>query len=144
MAVLLVGDEATAEDVVQDVFLRMQGKPPCLDDAGKLLAYVRTAVLNGCRMALRRRKRLWGRIEPHEPPVWSAESAVLLSEDRREVMRGLQRLPRRQREALVLRYYLELSDEEVSRVMGIRPGTVRSTMTRALTALASELGEGVR
>jgi DNA-directed RNA polymerase specialized sigma24 family protein len=58
MAVLLVGDEATAEDVVQDVFLRMQDKLPKLDDESKLLAYVRASVLNGCRMSLRRRKRM--------------------------------------------------------------------------------------
>ncbi|WP_243772955.1 RNA polymerase sigma factor [Actinomadura barringtoniae] len=144
MAVLLVGDEATAEDVVQDVFLRMQDKLPTLDDDGKLLAYVRAAVLNGCRMSLRRRKRMWRQVEPHQPPVWSAESAAILSEDRREVMRALQRLPRRQREALVLRYYLDFSDAEVSQVMGIRPGTVRSTMTRALAALAREMGEEAR
>lgn len=141
MAVLLVGDEATAEDVVQDVFLRIQDRAPRLDDEGKLLAYVRAAVLNGCRMTLRRRKLMWRHTAPHEPPVWSAESAVMLGEDRREVMEALQRLPRRQREALVLRYYLELSDGEVSEVMGIRPGTVRSTMARALSALARELGE---
>ncbi|TDD85632.1 SigE family RNA polymerase sigma factor [Actinomadura rubrisoli] len=144
MAVLLVGDEATAEDVVQDVFLRMQDRPPRLDDEGKLLAYVRAAVLNGCRMTLRRRRVMWRYTEPHEPPIWSAESAVLLGEDRREVMRALRRLPRRQREALVLRYYLDLSDDEVSAAMGIRPGTVRSTMARALGALARELGEEAR
>jgi len=57
------------------------------------------------------------------------------------VLRALRRLPRRQREALVLRYYLELDDEEVARAMGIRPGTVRSTMVRALAALANGLGE---
>lgn len=66
----------------------------------------------------------------------------MLSEDRREVLAAMQRLPRRQREALVLRYYMDLSDQEVGQAMGIRPGTVRSTMTRALAALAGELGEG--
>ncbi|MES9535956.1 sigma-70 family RNA polymerase sigma factor [Actinomadura sp. NPDC000600] len=143
MAVLLVGDEATAEDVVQDVFLRLQDRSPRLDDEGKLLAYVRAAVLNGCRMVLRRRRMMWRHTEPYEPPVWSAESAAMLGEDRREVMRALQRLPRRQREAVVLRYYLDLGDDEVSAAMGIRPATVRSTMARALAALARELGEEV-
>ncbi|QXJ26477.1 SigE family RNA polymerase sigma factor [Actinomadura graeca] len=141
MAVLLVGDRATAEDVVQDVFLRMQDRAPDLDDPGKLLAYVRAAVLNGCRMALRRRRMLWRHTQPHEPPVWSAESAAMLGEQRREVMAALRRLPRRQREALVLRYYLDLSDDEVAGAMGVRPGTVRSTMVRALAALTRELGE---
>ncbi|MFB4306309.1 RNA polymerase sigma factor [Actinomadura sp. GTD37] len=144
MAVLLVGDEATAEDVVQDVFLRMQERCPRLDDEDKLLAYVRAAVLNGCRMALRRRRTIWRYSQPHEPPVWSAESAAMLSEERRAVMRALDRLPRRQREAVVLRYYLDLTDDEVSAAMGIRQGTVRSTMARALAALARELGEEAR
>ncbi|MEU8305210.1 SigE family RNA polymerase sigma factor [Actinomadura sp. NPDC048955] len=143
MAVLLVGDEATAEDVVQDVFLRMQDRSPRLDGEGKLLAYVRAAVLNGCRMVLRRRRMMRRHTEPHEPPVWSAESAAMLGEDRRAVMRALRKLPRRQREAVVLRYYLDLSDDEVSAAMGIRPATVRSTMARALAALARELGEEV-
>ncbi|WP_018653300.1 RNA polymerase sigma factor [Actinomadura flavalba] len=141
MALLLVGDQATAEDTVQDVFLRLQDRAPALDDDTKLLAYVRSCVLNGCRMALRRRRLAWTHTEPPRPPVWSAESAVLLSEERREVLRALRRLPRRQREALVLRYYLELSDDEVSAAMGIRPGTVRSTIARGLAALEREMGE---
>ncbi|TYB49820.1 SigE family RNA polymerase sigma factor [Actinomadura chibensis] len=143
-AVLLVGDEATAEDIVQDVFLRMQDRAPRLDDEAKLLAYVRASVLNGCRMVLRRRRMVWRQTQPHEPPVWSAESAVILGEDRRAVLRALRGLPRRQREAVVLRYYLDLSDEEVAAAMGIRPGTVRSTMARALASLARELGEEAR
>ena len=141
LAVLLVGDEATGEDVVQDVFLRMQDKAPRLKDESKLLAYVRAAVLNGCQGVLRRRRLAWRRAEPHRPPVWSAESNVSLSEDRREVMRALQRLPRRQREALVLRYYLGCNDLETAEAMGIKPGTVRSITTRALAMLAKEMGE---
>jgi RNA polymerase sigma-70 factor (sigma-E family) len=142
LAVMLVGDEATAEDVVQDVFVRLQRKAPGLHDETKLLAYIRSAVLNGCRSTLRRRKVVRRHAESYEPPAWSAESAVMLSEDRREVMEALHRLPRRQREVLVLRYYLELTDDEIAHTLRIRPGTVRSTMSRALAALARELGEG--
>jgi RNA polymerase sigma factor (sigma-70 family) len=65
----------------------------------------------------------------------SADTPLLASEDRRAVMAALRRLPDRQREVLVLRYYLELSDAEISRVMGIQQSTVRSTAHRGLAAL---------
>jgi RNA polymerase sigma factor (sigma-70 family) len=65
----------------------------------------------------------------------------MLGEDRRELLEALSRLPRRQREAVVLRYYIDLPDEEIARTMGIRASTVRSTMARALDALAREMGE---
>ncbi|GAA3233251.1 RNA polymerase sigma factor [Actinocorallia longicatena] len=142
MAVLLVGDEASAEDVVQDVFVRLQRSMPDLRDETKLLAYVRSAVLNGCRSVLRRRKLAFLR-ERAAPAaeIWSAESEAILGEDRREVLRALTRLPGRQREALVLRYYIDLADEEIAEAMGIRASTARSTLARALQALARELGE---
>jgi RNA polymerase sigma factor (sigma-70 family) len=57
------------------------------------------------------------------------------------VMRALRRLPDRQREVLVLRFYLDLSEAEIAGQMGIRPGTVRSTTSRALAALARAMGE---
>ncbi len=139
MAVQFVGDEATAEDVVQDVFLRMHNKAPRLRHEGSLPAYARAAVLNRCRMVLRRRRVAWRHSEPHQPPALSAESAVIVREDRREVVAALSRLPSRQREALVLRYYFDFTDAEVSRYMGIRPGTVRSTRARGLAALTREL-----
>ena len=77
----------------------------------------------------------------YEPPEASAEAAALRSEERREVMGALRRLPSRQREALVLRFYLDEPEAEVARIMGIREGTVRSTTHRALTALGRLLGE---
>src|SRR3569833_4643382 len=141
LGVIMLGDEASAEDVVQDVFARMFKSAPDQRDEAKLLAYARSAVLNGCRQVLRRRKLAWRHVRFYERPVWSAESAVLLREDRRDVMEALRRLPRRKREVLILRFYLELSDVELARTLGIRPVTVRSTMSRALSSLAKELGE---
>jgi RNA polymerase sigma factor (sigma-70 family) len=140
LAMVLTGDEASAEDVVQDVFVRMHTKAPRLRDEDKLLAYARAAVLNSCRQVLRRRKLAERRSELVDPPVWSAEASVLLSEERREVMRMLDRLPRRQREALVLRYNLELTDREIAEAMGIREVSVRSNISRALDAFAREMG----
>jgi RNA polymerase sigma factor (sigma-70 family) len=73
--------------------------------------------------------------------VASAEAAVLSVERRREVMAALRGLPDRQREVLVLRFYLDLPDTDIARDMGISPGTVRSTAYRALAALGRSLGD---
>jgi RNA polymerase sigma factor (sigma-70 family) len=67
---------------------------------------------------------------------------VLLSEEQRTVAAALRRLPRRQREAVVLRYYLDLSVEETAQVMGISLGTVKSATHRALAAVGRTLREG--
>ncbi|WP_327088753.1 SigE family RNA polymerase sigma factor [Nonomuraea sp. NBC_01738] len=142
LALLMLGDRAGAEDVVQEAFARTHAGRARLRDPDRALSYVRSAVLNGCRSMLRKRAAMLRRAVPHEPPVWSAESAVLLGEERREVLIALQRLPRRQREALTLRYYFDLSDQEIAETMGISGGTTRSTIARGLAALGRALGEG--
>jgi RNA polymerase sigma factor (sigma-70 family) len=105
-------------------------------------------VLNGCRSILRRRAiahrvGLAHRASLNDETTVraSAESEVILSEDRRQVLSALARLPRRRREVLVLRYYLALSEAEIAAVLGISAGTVKSTAARALAALARDLGE---
>ncbi len=140
LAVLLVGDRETAEDVVQDVFARLHGK---WRPGVTTLAYVRTCVLNGSRSILRRRAVALRRIERVTELVDSAETAALIGESRREVLLALGRLPRRQREALVLRYYLDLSDAETAEIMRVGESTVRSTTARALVRLHRELGDSV-
>ncbi|GAA2636121.1 SigE family RNA polymerase sigma factor [Actinomadura fulvescens] len=140
-ALLIVGDRATAEDVVQDAFVDLHRRIDKLTEHDRMLPYIRAAVVNKCRSVLRRRKLALRVGRTHEPPVWSAESAVLLGEDRREVFLALRRLPQRQREALILRYYLELDEGEIAEAMGVSRGTVKSTTSRALTALAKRLGE---
>lgn len=71
----------------------------------------------------------------------SAEGEVILAEDRRQVLAALARLPRRRREVLVLRYYLGLSEAEIASVLRISPGTVKSSASRGIAALALMLGE---
>ena len=134
LAYLMLGDRAAAEDVVQDAFFGLYRNWARLADPSGALAYVRSSVLNGCRTALRRRA-LGRRLTEYQPPSGSAEAAVLSREERQEVLRAVRRLPDRQREALVLRFYLDLPDPEIARIMGIRPGTVRSATHRALKAL---------
>jgi RNA polymerase sigma factor (sigma-70 family) len=67
---------------------------------------------------------------------------VLLSEEQRAVATALRNLPQRQREALVLRYYLDLSEEEIAQTMGVTRGTVKSATHRALAAIGRALKEG--
>jgi RNA polymerase sigma-70 factor (sigma-E family) len=134
LAYLMLGDRAAAEDVVQDAFYGLYRRWDQLKDPAGALAYVRSSVLNGCRTALRRRA-LGHRVTMYQPPSGSAEAAVLSREERQQVLAAVRRLPDRQREALVLRFYLDLPDPEIARIMGIRPGTVRSATHRALKAL---------
>lgn len=94
MALLMVGDQGTAEDVVQDAFERLHGRWHALRDEANALAYARSSVLNGCRSVLRRRRAWHRRREQHVPPIWSAEYAASLGEDRREVLLALRKLPR--------------------------------------------------
>ncbi len=131
---LLLGNRAGAEDVVHDAFCGLYRRWEHLDDPAKALGYVRSSVLNGCR-SVQRRSRLAERLVIYQPSAISAEAAALTGEERREVVRALRRLPQRQREVLVLRYYLDLSDEQIAADLGISQATVRSARRRALLSL---------
>jgi len=144
LALLLVGDRASAEDVVQDVFARLcaRGREVDPDSA---LAYIRTAVVNGCRSVLRRRA-LARRVAITGAAPWrevqeSAEHTALVAEDRRRMLAALAALPSRRREVLVLRFYLGLPVAEVAAMLGISQGSVKSAAARGLAALARRLGE---
>ncbi len=139
LALVLVRDQQTAEDIVQDAFCGLHRRWSHVRDTDKALAYVRSAVLNGCRSEFRRRRTT--RDLPPEVPAWSAESAALASEERREVLRALTRLPARQREALVLRYYLDLSEAETASAMQVSRGTAKSSAARGIASLRRLLGE---
>jgi RNA polymerase sigma-70 factor (sigma-E family) len=143
LAVVMTGDRQTAEDVVQEAFCGLFRRWAHLADKDKALSYVRSCALNGCRSELRRRIRIERRASRDTAPAdaESAEYAALVGEEHREVLAALRRLPRRQREALVLRFYLDLSEPEIAAAMGISPGTVKSTTSRALAALGRLLGE---
>jgi RNA polymerase sigma-70 factor (sigma-E family) len=141
LAYVILSDRQAAEDVVQDAFCSLYRRWDRLADPEGAAHYVRASVINGCRSALRRRS-VRNRKVLYELPTASAEAAMLGSEERTELIRAVDRLPGRQREALVLRFYLDLPDEEIAALMSIRPGTVRSTIHRALAALGQTLKEG--
>ena len=140
LAVVMLGDRATAEDVVQEAFCGLYRRWAHLSDPAKSLPYVRSAVLNGCRTVIRRRSRHDGRLAA-EPAAASAEHDALLGEEHRAVIQGVRKLPPRQREALVLRYFMDLDVPEIAQSMGISPGTVKSTLSRGIAALGLMLGD---
>jgi RNA polymerase sigma-70 factor (sigma-E family) len=141
-ALMLTGDQTTAEDVVQDAFLGLYQGWHRVRDPSRVLGYLRTAVLNGCRSVQRSRRRARLLRVVHEPPVWSAEAAAIDGEDRRAVLAAVARLSLRQREVLALKYYLDLGEQEIARMLGVSRGTVSATGSRALAALARELQAG--
>lgn len=142
LAVLLVDDTETAEDVVQDVFARLH-RSWRLDDPGQALPYLQRAVVNGCRSVLRRRRTVRSTFLPGEPPGGGPEASAILAEEQREVLAALHRLPTRQREVLVLRYWSGLSEAQIADTLGISRGAVKSTASRALHKLEQTL-EGQR
>ena len=147
LAVVMTGDRNYAEDIVQEAFLGLYRRWGRLPDTSAPLAYVRVSVLNGCRTTLRRRARL-GPLSPLRETAdgagqhaESAEARALLSEEQRAVATALRNLPRRQREALVLRYYLDLPDSEIAAAMSVGESTVRSTVHRGLANLGRVLSK---
>ena len=142
LAVLLTDDAGAAEDVVQDAFVALQRRWHAVDPAAAT-GYLRTSVVNGVRTLFRRRgvaRRHLHAVGPADDAP-SADLAVLLTEDQREVVAALRTLPRRQREVLVLRYWSELSEAEIAAALGIARGTVKSSASRGLAALQKCLGD---
>jgi RNA polymerase sigma factor (sigma-70 family) len=148
LALVMLGDRSAAEDVVQDAFR--------LADPAVAQSYLRTSVLNGCRTALRTRPRhgvLSDGTDAHQAAVAgrshslslslsleSAEATVVHGEEHRAVLAAIRRLPARQREALVLRYYLDLTEEQTADAMRVSRGTVKSATSRAIAAVGRMLG----
>ena len=151
LALVMLGDAAAAEDVVQDAFLGLYRRWDRLADPAAAQSYLRTSVLNGCRTALRRRARhgvLSDGADAHEAALaglslQSAEATVTRGEEHRAVLAAIRRLPARQREALVLRYYLDLTEDQTAEAMRVSRGTVKSATSRAIAAVGRMLGAPV-
>jgi len=140
LAYIMIGDQGTAEDIVQDAFCGLYRRWAHLDDPGKALAYVRSSVLNGCRSARRRRQpELTSEVAlvtlDQSPAQADGEAAAISEEERIAVIAALRRLPRRQREVVVLRFYLDMSEAQIATEMGIAQSTVRSSAHRAIASL---------
>jgi RNA polymerase sigma-70 factor (sigma-E family) len=141
LAILLVDDQATAEDVVQDAFAGLYQRWNKLQDVNVALHYLRVSVVNIARSVLRRRRTARKYVVPHQPDSGSAEGEAMLNAEHRAVLIALDRLAPRQREVVVLRYWSELSEAEIADALGISRGAVKSTASRALDALEKILEE---
>ncbi len=139
LAVLLVHDVPTAEEVVQDAFEAMHTAWRRLREKEKALSYLRQAVVNRSRSVLRHRTVVDRNAPKPAPDEPSAEHGALALIERSAVIAALRTLPDRQREAVVLRYYADLSEADIAATMGISRGAVKSHTARAMAALKSVL-----
>jgi RNA polymerase sigma-70 factor (sigma-E family) len=139
MSMVLVGDVGTAEEVVQECFVAMYSAWRRLKNVDKAVNYLRRSVVNRSRSVLRRRMVADKHVPKHEPDMPSAEQGAITRFERRAVIAALRSLPARQREAVMLRYYLDLSEEEVASAMRISAGAVKSHTARAKAALRAVL-----
>jgi RNA polymerase sigma-70 factor (sigma-E family) len=145
LATLLLHDVGLAEELTQDAFVSLHQKWGRLRDPQRAVAYLRQSVVNRSRSALRHRSVVdrFLRRQPDPMTVPSAEAAAMDAQEHAVVLSAVRLLPTRQREALVLRYYLDLSEAQTAEAMGISEGAVKSHTFRAMTALRRHLG-GVR
>ena len=144
LATLLLTDSGRAEEIVSDAYVALHGNWRRLRDTDKALAYLRATVVNRSRSALRHRRV----VERHATTVAMAEatatapSAEAGALDRLAydlVLAALAELPARQREALVLRYYGDLSEVEIAEAMGCSRGAVKSHTARGMAALRTRM-----
>lgn len=135
-AVLLGCSPAEAEDLAQSTLLRCYVKWDTVRRADNRDAYVTTVLVNGFRAS--RRRRWWGERPTDRLPDTAAPDPAGASEGVLAVEQALGRLPAGQREVVVLRYWSHLSEAETAAALGIAPGTVKSRISRALTALAGD------
>jgi RNA polymerase sigma-70 factor (sigma-E family) len=139
LAIQLVDDLESAEDVVQAAFAKYQARRgPAPDDPH---AYLRTAVVNGARSALRRRRLERGLRRERPVDLPGSDAAALRGADHAALLVAVDTLPRRQREVVVLRFYEELSIAETAATLGISAGAVTSNTSVAMRTLAAKMGD---
>ncbi|MDP9092821.1 MAG: SigE family RNA polymerase sigma factor [Actinomycetota bacterium] len=133
MAVLLVDDLGSAEDVVQDAFIGLHRHRDSIREPQAALGYLRRAVVNGSRSTLRKRGTV--RRHPSLVEVGSSDppdTDLLLDEEHREVLAAVRSLPPGQRQVVVLRYWSNLSEAEIAEAVGISRGAVKSQASRGM------------
>ena len=143
LASLVLGDVGLAEQVVQDAFVKLHLRWGGLRQLDRAPAYLRSTVLNGARSQLRHQKvrdRHAAR-RTVAPAAGTPEGSAVAAAEHERVVAALRRLPERQREALALRYFLDLPEAEIAAAMGVSAGSVKTHVHRGLAALAQLLGE---
>lgn len=143
VARLLLDDHREAEDVVQEAFIRLRTGWWRVRDPERAVGYLRATVVNLARSGLRRRAVARRRDPEHAAHLNlvspAAEDTAVLNDEHRLVVDALRLLSKRQRECLVLRYYLDLSEAEIARALDVTPGSVKTHVHRGMAALAETL-----
>jgi RNA polymerase sigma-70 factor (sigma-E family) len=137
LAAMLGADDP--EDVAQEAFARLYHRQAALRDQGAALSYLRATACNLTRNRVRH-LRVAARWRSRGEDDRSSEQLVIASEERGEVRAALAALPARQRQALVLRYWLDLPYSDIAEAMGVSVGTVKAALSRGTGALARKLG----
>ncbi|MDK1475494.1 SigE family RNA polymerase sigma factor [Streptomyces sp. 549] len=135
LAALLLDDTASCEDVVQEAFIRVHSARSRVKDPEKTLAYLRQTVVNLSRSTLRRRILGLKLLSKPMPDMASAEEGAYERMERDELKQALRGLQRRQREVLVLRYFADMTEEQVAGTLGISRGSVKAYGSRGIAAL---------
>lgn len=141
LAALLLDDNASCEDVVQEAFIRVHSARSRVKDPDKTLAYLRQTVVNLSRSTLRRRILGLKLLSKPMPDMASAEEGAYELMERDELKRALRGLQRRQREVLVLRYFADMSEEQIAQTLGIARGSVKAYGSRGIAALRAAMEE---
>jgi RNA polymerase sigma-70 factor (sigma-E family) len=139
---VLTSDRGIAEEAVQDAFVSLHRNWHTLRDRAATLPYLRAVVVNRCRSAHRRRARTVRATEPLTPEVaWlpGADTQAVAHDEALRIAAGVQRLPTRQREVVVCRYYLDLTERQTADLLEISVGSVKKHASRALARLHDEL-----
>jgi len=137
LAYLLTGDRELAEDLVQDAFVKVAGRLVHLRDPGAFAPYLRKTIVNMSRSYFRRRKLERAHLEAQAPLAHHDNTSGAL--DREAIWAALGKLTQRQRAAIVLRFYEDLSESQVADVLQCRPGTVKSLVSRGLETLRNDV-----
>ncbi len=138
LASLLLDDRGAAEEVVQDAFVKLHVAWAKLREPERAAAWLRSAVLNGARSRLRHRAVRRRHLTVARDRV---EVDFLADVEQRRMIAALRTLPERQREALVLKFYADLSEAETAVAMGVSAGSVKTHVHRGLAALERLLEE---
>lgn len=139
LARLFVDDRTAAEDLVQEAFIRLARNAYRIREEERAAAYLRSIVVNLARDHNRRGLVSFRHRPPAAPDVPSAEQHATESEGRREVVEALRALPRRQRDCVALRYYLDLSIPAIAETLGVSTNSVKTHLQRGLRTMAQTL-----
>jgi RNA polymerase sigma-70 factor (sigma-E family) len=135
LAGMLVDDRGSAEEVVQEAFEALYRHWGQLRDPDAAVTYLNRCVVNKSRSRLRRRRTERAFLAPVPDPVAGADSTALDKQQRQALLVAVADLPQRQREVIVLRYFLDLSEGQIAAWLGISPGSVKRHAFRATTTL---------